>query len=75
MVGAVKSGEVTGKLNLVLRELAEALGKAAHFRSLALSAMTYPTIILLFSLVVSIAMVVFLVPNMLQGLEGVAGEN
>ncbi len=75
VVGAIRGGEATGKLRNVLQEIAEALDRAAYFRGMAISALTYPTIIFAFSIVVALAMVLFLVPNMLNGLAGIAGGN
>lgn len=75
VVGTVRSGEETGNLRIALEELGEALAKADHFRSLAISAMTYPTIILTFAVLIGIGMMVFLVPQMVSTLEGLAGED
>jgi type IV pilus assembly protein PilC len=73
VVGAIRGGEATGKLRQVLGEIAEALDRAAYFRGMAISALTYPTIIFIFSIVVALAMILFLVPSMLSGLAGIAG--
>ena len=73
IVGAIRGGEATGKLRDVLQEVAQALDRAAYFRGMAVSALTYPTIIFVFSIVIALAMVLFLVPNMLNGLAGIAG--
>jgi type IV pilus assembly protein PilC len=75
VVGAIRGGEATGKLRQVLEEIAEALDRAAYFRGMAISALTYPTIIFIFSIVVALGMILFLVPSMLNGLSGIAGGN
>jgi type IV pilus assembly protein PilC len=75
IVGAIRGGEATGKLRDVLQEVAQALDRAAYFRGMAISALTYPTIIFVFSIVIALAMVLFLVPSMLSGLAGIAGGN
>ncbi len=75
IVGAIRGGEATGNLRDVLQEIAQALDRAAYFRGMAVSALTYPAIIFAFSIVIALAMVVFLVPSMLSGLAGIAGEN
>jgi type IV pilus assembly protein PilC len=75
VVGAIRGGEATGKLREVLEEIAQALDRAAYFRGMAISALTYPTIIFIFSIVVALGMILFLVPSMLSGLAGIAGGN
>ena len=74
VVGAVRAGQASAKLAEVLRDVGASLAKAAHFRSLALSALTYPALILAFAVLVTLGMVVFVVPGMVKGLEGIVGE-
>jgi type II secretory pathway component PulF len=63
-IGMVKAGEVSGKLDNTLAELARYLSKEYALRSKVKSALTYPIILLCASTVVVILMLVFVLPKL-----------
>lgn len=75
VVGTVEAAINSGNLAGALRQLADNLGKAAYFRGLAVSAMTYPAIILVMAVLLTVGMMVFIVPSMLSSLADIAGPN
>ncbi len=61
-VSMIKSGEVSGNLDQVMLELTKFLEKAARLRAQIKSASIYPSMILSVSLLITYAIMVFLVP-------------
>jgi type IV pilus assembly protein PilC len=61
-VAMVRAGETGGVLDSALLRVADQLEKAEALRRQVKSAMTYPTVIITFALVVVLALVTFLVP-------------
>jgi type IV pilus assembly protein PilC len=59
----VRSAEITGNLDTVLRQAARHIEREASARKKIRAAMTYPAIIASFSIVLSIGIVVFLLPK------------
>jgi len=62
----IKSGEAAGVLDEVLEKLADNLERQQQFRSKVKGAMIYPAIILVGMVVVTIIMMVFVIPKMLD---------
>ncbi len=74
VIGALRAAEEVGNLGKVAKQIGEALGKTAYFRSLAISAATYPIIILSFAIVLTLGMVVFIVPALLSPILELGGD-
>jgi type IV pilus assembly protein PilC len=74
VLGALKAAEEVGNLDKVAKQIGEALGKSAYFRSLAISASIYPIVILSFAILLTFAMVVFIVPAMLSPILELGGS-
>jgi len=74
VIGALKAAEEVGNLDKVAKQVGEALAKSAHFRSLAISASIYPIAILSFAILLTLAMVVFIVPAMLSPILELGGR-
>jgi type IV pilus assembly protein PilC len=74
VLGALKAAEEVGNLDKVAKQVGEALGKAAYFRSLAISASTYPMVILSFAILLTLSMIVFIVPAMLSPILELGGD-
>ncbi|WP_431245485.1 type II secretion system F family protein [Leifsonia xyli] len=73
MISMVRAGETGGFLDSALDSIAENFEKEVKLRDTIKSAMTYPVIVLVMSLVSVIAMLIFIVPvfkNMFQSLGG-----
>lgn len=62
-VGMVKSGEVSGQLNLILNNIANDLEKNASIQSKVVGAMIYPCVIMSLMIVVVIVMMTVVVPK------------
>lgn len=73
IVGIIRAADESGRVREAMEDLAETLAKGAYFRGLAVSAMTYPVIMLAMAVLLSLGMVYFLVPSMLGSLEAIAG--
>ncbi len=73
IVGIIRAADESGRVREAMEDLAETLAKGAYFRGLAISAMTYPVIMLAMAVLLSLGMVYFLVPSMLGSLEAIAG--
>lgn len=73
IVGIIRAADESGRVREAMEDLAETLAKGAYFRGLAVSAMTYPAIMLAMAVLLSLGMVYFLVPSMLGSLEAIAG--
>jgi type IV pilus assembly protein PilC len=59
----VRSAEVTGNLDVVLKQAAKHIERAAAARSKIKAAMMYPAIIMSFAIVISIGILVFVLPK------------
>ncbi len=59
----VRSAEVTGNLDVVLRQAAKHIEREASARSKIKAAMTYPAIIACFAITITIGIVVFVLPK------------
>ncbi|MGN7797896.1 type II secretion system F family protein [Leifsonia sp. 22587] len=73
MISMVRAGETGGFLDSALDSIAENFEKEVKLRDTIKSAMTYPIIVLVMSLVSVVAMLIFIVPvfkNMFQSLGG-----
>lgn len=68
-ISLVKSGEVSGKLDTVLLYLADYLEGSAALNSKIRGALSYPVFVLFAMVVVSVIMVTFVLPNLLQILK------
>lgn len=68
MVNMVKSGEMSGSLDSSLLKMAEHYEKEMKMNNLVKSAMRYPIMLGVISVLVVILMVVFVLPNMVEGL-------
>ncbi len=64
----VAAGEASGKLPILLNRLADTLEAQAALRSRLLAALAYPLLLVLVSLVVIVAMLVFVVPAIAEQL-------
>lgn len=62
-VGMVSSGEVTGKLNEVLKRLSKELEEGVELRSKIRSALIYPVIVFVFVILTVYAMLRFVIPQ------------
>ncbi len=73
-IGMVRAGEVSGKLDETLAELARYLSKEYVLRSKVKSALTYPVILLVASTAVVALMLIFVLPKLTQSfaVNGVA---
>ncbi|MBI4994657.1 type II secretion system F family protein [Candidatus Peregrinibacteria bacterium] len=65
-IGMIKSGEASGQLNTILKQLAQEVEKSASIRRKVKGAMMYPTFIVIVMLVVVAGMMIFVVPKMAQ---------
>ena len=62
-VNMVKAGEVGGVLDVVLLRLAEFMEKAAKIKRKIISAMIYPVVVLVMSMVILTLLMIFIVPK------------
>ena len=69
-VNMVKAGEIGGVLEVVLRRLAEYQEKANKLRSKVVSAMVYPTIILVIAVGILVFLMLVIVPQFKEMFEG-----
>jgi type IV pilus assembly protein PilC len=65
-VGMIRSGEVSGHLNDILRDMAKESEKNARTISKVKGALTYPIVVLTILFIVLFLMMVFVVPNIVQ---------
>ena len=63
-VNLVKSGESSGKLDVVLLQMADGLEKDREFRAKIKGAMIYPVVVVSMMIVVIIIMMVFVIPKL-----------
>jgi type IV pilus assembly protein PilC len=73
-VSIVRSGEISGKLSEIFSYLADYLEKEHHFYGKIRGAMTYPLFVLLVFLVILVAMIFFVIPQLTQVLTQAGGE-
>lgn len=64
-INLVKAGEASGKLDLVLLQMADGLEKQREFQSKIKGAMIYPAVVISMMVVVVIIMMVFVIPKLL----------
>ncbi len=72
-VAMVKSGETSGTLEQTLQRVAHTIEKQVELRRKVISAMTYPAMVGLFAFLITLAMLIFIVPqfeDMYADLEG-----
>lgn len=73
-VNMTRAGEAGGVLDEVLLRLAEHFEKDAAIRGRVKSALTYPVAVLVFSLLIATAMIVFVVPTFMNMFESLGGN-
>ncbi len=73
-IGMVKSGEASGQLSKVLDNLAKDAEKAYQIKSKVKSAMTYPIVIFALLIVVVVAMLVYVIPQLTELFEAIEGD-
>ncbi len=64
-VNLVKSGEASGKLDLVFIQMADSLEKEREFKARVKGAMIYPAVVLSMMVVVIIIMMIFVIPRLI----------
>lgn len=70
----VRAGEAGGVLDEVLQRLAEHFERDAAIKGRVKSALTYPVAVLMFSLLIATAMIVFIVPTFMNMFESLGGD-
>lgn len=70
----IRAGEVTGNLEDVLERLAAFLEKEHYTREKVKSALTYPAVISLVAVIVTVFLLVNVVPSFVQNLKQLGGE-
>jgi type IV pilus assembly protein PilC len=73
-VNVVRAGEATGKLQDILRYLADHAEREYNLNSKIKSAFTYPIAILTLFIVIGTAMIIFVIPQMISMLQELGGE-
>ena len=73
-IAMVRAGETAGMLDQVLMNIAEALEKDVALRSKIKSAMTYPVIVFIMAILLTAAMLIFIVPTFVQLFEDLGGD-
>lgn len=73
-ISMTKSGEAVGRLPETLNHLADHLEREYHFRSRVIGAMIYPSLVLFVFLVVFVAMIFFIMPQLIEVLEATGQE-
>jgi len=73
-VAMVKAGETAGLLDSVLLRVAETLEKDMALRRKIKSAMTYPVVVLIMAIILTIIMLIFIVPTFTGMFESLGGE-
>lgn len=74
LVGMIRAAEDSGRVRETLEQIHKNLSKAVYFRSLVISALTYPGVILATAILIVLGMVYFLVPSMLSSLTNLQEE-
>ncbi|MFC1894342.1 type II secretion system F family protein [Candidatus Dependentiae bacterium] len=70
----VRAGEASGKLHMILDNLIEYLEKSEATRKRVKKAMAYPVFMIVFSVLVIVALLAFLVPRMIEMFEKMGKE-
>ncbi len=65
-INLVRAGEVSGKLDQVLQQMAEGLEKEREFKAKVKGAMIYPAVVLGMMVVVIVIMMVFVIPKLIN---------
>jgi type IV pilus assembly protein PilC len=73
-VSMVRAGEVGGVLEMTLQRIASSLEAREALKRKVKSAMTYPTVVLIFALLAAIGMILFLVPIFTKMYEDLDSE-
>ncbi len=73
-VAMVRAGETAGNLDAVLVRIAETLEADLELRRRVKSALTYPVVVLILSLLCVIVMLIFIVPTFVGMFESMGGE-
>ena len=73
-VAMVRAGETAGMLDQVLLNVAESLEKDVRLRGQIKSAMTYPVIVFIMAILLTSAMLVFIVPTFVTLFEDLGGD-
>ncbi|MBA2576245.1 MAG: type II secretion system F family protein, partial [Euzebyaceae bacterium] len=73
-VAMVKAGETAGILDEVLLRIAETLEKDLALRGKIKSALTYPVVVLIMAVLLTIIMLIFIVPTFVGMFEQLGGE-
>jgi type IV pilus assembly protein PilC len=73
-VAMVRAGEVAGMLDSVLLRVAETLEKDLELRRRIKSALTYPVVVLIMAVLLTIVMLVFIVPVFVGLFDSLGGE-
>lgn len=68
-ISLVQAGEASGKLDEVLKRLADTLDKQRQFKSKVKSAMLYPAIVTIVMIVVIAVIMIFVVPKLIEMYE------
>jgi len=74
VVNLVRSGEASGNMEVVLDRIATYLEKELAIRGKIRSAMTYPTLVFVFAILVSYFLLAFVVPQFASILADIGGE-
>ena len=67
-VAMTRAGEASGRLDIILKQLVQYIEKAAKLKSQIKSALAYPAIIVLVSIIVITVLLVFVVPSLRNNL-------
>jgi len=73
-VAMVRAGETAGMLDRVLERIATTLEKDVELRRKIKSAMTYPVVVLVMAVLLTTAMLIFIVPTFVGMFESLGGE-
>lgn len=73
-IAMVRAGEAAGMLDSVLLRVAETLEKDVELRRKVKSALTYPVIVLIMAILLTIVMLIFIVPTFVGMFDSLGGE-
>lgn len=73
-VSLVAAGEMGGMLDTILNRLANYIEKAEKLKSKVKSAMVYPSVVLIISVIVIAVLLIFVIPVFQEMFEGLGGE-
>lgn len=74
VVNMVRAGEASGDLDKTMRRISDSLEADVKLRQKIKSAMTYPVVVLIMAVVMTIAMLLFIVPTFDAMFESLGGE-